>query len=156
MYLLASEVDKLCYFVLADGRTVPTDADLRLVCTPASEYDAFAFANAVMDGRREDALSILADYKLRRTDPLLILGDVVRTFCDLEGVASMTRDGASPAEISNTLRIHEYRVGLYRNCLRNTDPDRLRRAIDACYAADTALKLSPQGYTALERLICSL
>ncbi len=156
MYLLASEVDKLCYYTLASGRTEPTEADLRFVCTPASEYDAFAFANAVMEGRREDALAILADYKLRRTDPLLILGDVIRTYCDLAGVSAMTRDGATPAEISSVLRIHEYRVGLYLKSLRNTQPDRLRRALDACYAADAALKLSPQGYTALERLICSL
>lgn len=156
MYLLASEVDKLCYYVLANGRTEPTEADLRLVCTPASEYDAFAFANAMMEGRREDALSILADYKFRRTDPLFILGDVIRTFCDLESVSAMSRDSATPAEISSALRIHEYRVGLYQKSLRNISPDRLRRALDACYEADAALKLSPQGYTALERLICSL
>ena len=35
-------------------------------------------------------------------------------------------------------------------------PGALRNALDACTVADRTLKLSPQGYTALERLICSV
>ena len=156
MYLLSNEIDKLSWYVLSHGRTEATEADLRLVCTPVSEYDAFAFANAVMEGRQEAALAILYDYKLRRMDPIMILGDVIRVFCDLEGVYALSKNGASASEIASTMKIHEFRVGLYLKCLRGAPEVRLRRAIDACTDADASLKLSPQGYTALEKLICSI
>lgn len=156
MFSLANEIDKLSYYELSHGRNEATEKDLRLVCTPVTEYDAFAFANAVMEGKQDIALSILADYKLRRVDPLVILGDVIRVFCDMEGVRAMTADGASPQEIASSLKLHEFRVGLYQKSLRQASETRLQRAIAACIAADTSLKLSPQGYTALEKLICSI
>ncbi len=156
MFSLANEIDKLSYYVLSHGRTEATDTELRLVCTSVTEYDAFAFANAVMEGKQDVALAILADYKLRRVDPLVILGDVIRVFCDMEGVYAMTADGAAPQEIASALKLHEFRVGLYQKSLRQSSEVRLKRAISACVSADTSLKLSPQGYTALERLICSI
>lgn len=156
MFRLVNEIDKLSYYERAHGRTEATEEDLRLVCTPVTEYDAFAFANAVMEGRQDAALSILADYKLRRVDPLVILGDVIRVFCDMKGVQAMTNDGAAPTDIASTLKLHEFRVGLYQKSLRRASPTRLSRALEACVAADQSLKLSPQGYVALEKLICSI
>ena len=156
MFQLANEIDKLSFYERAHGRDTVSEADLRLVCTPVTEYDAFAFANAVMEGRQDTALAILSDYKFRRVDPLVILGDVIRVFCEMEGVRSMLADGASPKEIGTALKLHEFKVGLYQKSLRQTSEKRLRRAIDSCVAADATLKLSPQGYTALERLICSI
>ena len=133
-----------------------TEDDLKLVCTPITEYDAFAFANAVMEGRQDAALAILADYKLRRMDPIIIMSDVIRVFCEMESVRSMLADGASPREISAAMKLHEFKVGLYQKNLRSIPEKRLRRAIDSCVTADAAVKLSPQGYVALERLICSI
>lgn len=156
MFSLSSEVDKLSFYVLSQNRTQPTDADLRLVCTPASEYDAFAFANALMDGRRDTALAILSDYKFRRVDPIIILSDVIRVFCDMEAIFFLSKSGLSVPDIASQTKIHEFRVGLYLKSLNRTPDGRLRRAIDACAAADATLKLSPQGYTALERLICTV
>lgn len=156
MYQLANEIDKLSFYALAHGKTEVTEDDLRFVCTPVTEYDAFAFANAVMEGRQQAALDILADLRFRRVDPLMILGDVIRVFCDMESVSAMQADGATAQEIASALKLHEYRVGLYRKSLRQAQDGRLRRALDACAVADSALKLSPQGYTALEKLICSI
>lgn len=156
MFALSGEVDKLSFYVLSHNRTEATDADMRTVCTPAIEYDAFAFANAVMEGRREAALAILADYKLRRVDPIIILSDVIRVFCDMEVIDALWKEGTPPSEIASVTKIHEFRVGLYLKSLNRTPKERLRRAIDACADADATLKLSPQGYTALERLICAV
>ena len=156
MFRLANEIDKLSYYRRFHGMTDVTEADLQAVCTPVTEYDAFAFANALMEGRQDTALAILADYKFRRMDPLIILGDVIRVFCEMESVRAMLADGTGTKEISTVLKLHEFRVGLYQKSLRQTTEQRLRRAIDACIAADTSLKLSPQGYTALELLICSI
>ena len=156
MFILASEIEKLSYYTLAHGKTVATVEDMRTVCTPVSEFDAFAFANAIMDGRQDVALAILADYRFRRVEPLMILGDVTRVVCDMLAVRSMTNEGTPNAEIASTLKLHEFKVGLYQKSLRASSEKRLNRALEACSDADAALKLSPQGYTALERLICSL
>ena len=158
MFLLANEIDKLSFYVLSQGRIDATKADLHYVCTPVTEYDAFAFTNAIMEGRSDAALAILADYRLKRLDPLLILGDVIRVICEMIAVRAMTTEGTPTSEISTAFKppLHEYRVGLYQRSLRNTSEKRLQRALEACNIADSALKLSQNGYAALEKLICSL
>ncbi len=156
MFILAAEIDKLSYYVLSHDRTEATDADMHKVSTPATEYDAFAFTNAITENRTEAALAILADYRFRRVDPLMILGDVTRVICDMIAVRSMTQEGIPTADIAATLKMHEYKVGLYQKNLRNTSEERLTRALNACTAADRALKLSPTGYAPLEELICRL
>ncbi len=156
MFVLSNEIDKLSFYTLSHGRSVAEEADISLVCTPAAEYDAFAFTNAIMDGRNEDALAILADYRFRRVEPVIILGEVIRVISEMTLVRAMTAEGAPASEIASATKIHEFRVGLYQRSLRNAPSTRLQRALDACTAADATLKLSPQGYAALERLICSL
>ena len=161
MFELANEIDKLSYYTRYHNQTKATADNMRLVCTPAMEYDAFAFTNAIMEGRREAALGILADYRRRRYDPLIILGEVTQTICNMTAVYSMTAAGmptdAIAKELSSIRALNSpFKVGLYQKSLRGTNEARLRRALEACTTADTALKLSPQGYTALERLICSL
>ena len=156
MYVLASEIDKLSYYLHAKGKTQATAEDMRLVCTPVNEYDAYAFTNAIMENKPDVALAILADYRFRRIDPVIVLGDVTRVICETCAVRAMSRDGASAAEISAQLKLHEYKVGLYQKSLRNADDQRLERALRACCEADRSIKSAPQAYTALEELICKL
>lgn len=157
MYILASEIDKLSFYLLSHGQTEPTADALERVCTPANEYDAFAFTNAIMDGHPDVALGILAAYRFRRIDPLFILGDVTRVISEMVAVRAMTDDSVAVSDISAALKLHEYKVGLYQKSLRKITDARLRRALDACTDADTSFKLSPvKGYSVLERLICVL
>ncbi len=158
MFVLANEIDKLSYYTLAHGRREASEADIRTVCTAVSEYDAFAFTNAIMLGRQDVALGILSDYRHRRVDPLFILGDVTRVICEMIAVYAMTDEGASVSEISAAFlgKLHEYKIGLYQKSLRDTSRERLSRALEACEAADATLKSSQQGYAALERLICTI
>ena len=156
MFVLSNEIDKLSFYLLAHNKTVVTEEALHLVCISASEYDAFAFTNAIMENKQSIALEILSDYRFRRVDPIMILGDVIRVICEMVNVRALSAEGHPAAEIASLLKLHEFKVGLYQKSLRNTSPERLQRALDACLAADASLKLSPQGYTALERLICTL
>ncbi|MBQ8431807.1 MAG: DNA polymerase III subunit delta [Clostridia bacterium] len=156
MFVLANEIDKLSFYLRYHGQTEASEETMRLVCTPAIEYDAFAFTNAIMAGHQETALAILSDYRFRRVDPLMILGDVIKVIYDMIGVYAMTREGVPNTEISGALKLHEFRVGLYQKSLRQTNEKRLKNALRACEVADGALKLSPKGYAPLEQLICSL
>lgn len=156
MFTLANETDKLSWYVLAHGRTEATEADVQHVCCAVTEYDAFAFANAVMEGRREDALHILAQLKFRRVEPIFILGEITRVFCDLLAVKAMMQDSAPTAQIASVLKMHEYKAGLYQRASAAITWERLRAAVTLCAEADAALKSSAQGYQPLERVICAL
>ena len=156
MYILANEIDKLSFYLRYHGKTVADEESMRHVCTPINEYDTYAFTNAIMAGRSEEALAILADYRFRRADPIRILAEMAGTICDMAVIRAMTAEGAPINEICAAFKPawHEYRVGLYQKSLRQISEKRLRNAMEFCQEADRALKLSPQGYTALEQLIC--
>ena len=157
MFTLAGEIDKVSFYVLAKGRNLAAEEDVRTAAIPAMEYDAFAFTNAIMERRRADALDILSDLKLRRVEPLYILSEVSRVVCDLLAVRAMADGGRTVAEIGSELKMHEYRVGLYLKQARKTDLALLRNAVTAAEAADRALKRSAaDGYGVIERLICTL
>ena len=154
MFNLASETDKLAYFVLASGRTEITREDVMNVTIPASEYDAFAFTNAIGARRKEEALSILDDLRRRRADPLMIMGEISRTVCEMTSVALLNEDGLTGKEIAEVLKIHEYRVSLI---LKNRiKPAMCRYMTERCREADLELKSFSDGYSVLEKLICTI
>ena len=99
---------------------------------------------------------ILADDRFRRVEPVLVLNDVIRVICEMLSVRAMTAEGTPAAEIGATFKpaLHEYRVGLYQKSAARRTVEELQATVAACAEADTALKLSPQGYLVLERLIC--
>ncbi len=157
MLTLAGEIDKLCFYVLAHGRSAVTSEDIATVATACAEYDAFALTNALMARDTARALDVLAELKFRRVEPLLVLSEVIRAACDLLAVLLLTREGKTPAEISRQLKMHEFKTSLYCKQSASIGESGLRRMIAACTATDRALKSSSgQGYGALEQLICSL
>lgn len=156
MYALAAETEKLSYYVLQNGRNEVTREDIRLVSIGVIETDAYALANAVLDGRSEKALDALSVMKFQRVDPIIILSEVSRVICDMLSIKSMLERGLPQGEIARALKMNDYKVKLYANAVAAKPMARLKRALTMCADADLALKLSPQGYTAIERLICGL
>lgn len=156
MFTLSSEIEKLSYYLLSNGQNRFDRAAMELVCTPACEYDAFAFTNALMNREADRALYILQDYKFRRMEPIMILGSATQVICDMVAIKSCMDEGLPKEEIARITRLHEYRVGLYQKSLSRVDGKRLNEILDACLAADRSLKSSDSGYAPLERLICSL
>ena len=157
MFILAHEVDKISYYVLAEGRTEVTGQDIRTVAIASTEYDAFAFANALLESRQSDALSVLRTMKERRVEPILALSEITRVFCDLYTVFSLTDGGRTAQEIQKATKMHEYKVRLYQKSALSSGRQRLLRAVSLATEADMALKQSSvDGYAAIERLICAL
>ena len=157
MFVLASETEKLAYYVLGSGRTKVTSADVAKVATTELSIDAFALSNAILDGRYEDAMKALEVMKFRRIDPVIVMSEISGTVCDLLAVKSLQMEGASVSEINTLLRLRsEYRARLYMNAATDKSPKKLRRAVELCSEADLLLKQSAQSYVPIERLICSL
>lgn len=156
MYTLAGEVEKLSFYVIGNGRRNVTRDDVLNVSSAEIAVDAFTLANAILDGRSEDAINALSVMKFKRVEPVILLSEVSRVICDLISVKSLADGGCSLSEISSILKMNEYKVKLYAQGAASKSLKRLKNAVALCSEADIAIKLSPQGYIPLERLICSL
>ena len=156
MYTLSNETDKLAYYVLQNGRTAVTKQDVINVSIAEITTDAFTLANAILDGRSEDAINALAVMKFRRVDPVILLSEVSRVICDLISVKALLADGCSILEAASILKMNEYKTKLYAQGASGKSMERLKNAVALCAEADLSVKLSPQGYIAIEKLVCSL
>lgn len=154
MFTLSSETDKVSFYVLSHGRDEVTEADVENISISATEFDTFAFSNALTAGDRDGALRVLADMKFRRIDPIMIMSDIIANICNSLSVELLAADGLTSREISEKLTIHEYRVGLMMKSRRGVD--RLKIMLDKCRQADLDIKHSRNGYSVLESFICTI
>lgn len=155
MFSLASEIDKIACYALAHGRSEVTEDDVKTVATPATEFGAFAFANAISEGRRADALQILDDMKFRRIDPVIVMGEVIGTYSEMLMIKTLSDKGYSAPEIAAQLKMNEYKLARYLKSLRNVPTHRMHDTIRAAALADSELKSGAKSYAPLEKLICS-
>ena len=156
MFVLASEIEKLAYFVRANGRDALTAADVRGVASPQYTVNAFALSNAVLAGNYKEALEVLSVMKFERAEPTVVLGELSRTLCDMHAVRLLLDAGRTTKEIAEILKQNEYKVGLIVRAVFRVPTARIIRAVDLCAAADLSLKRSAGDYAAIETLICSL
>lgn len=156
MSLLSGELDKLAAAALARGMESISEELVHEICIKGSEDDAFALANAVMNGDRSVALRELAAARKRRDAAPMVLGSVSRQMSDMLAVAILFGDGLDKTEISKRLKIHEYKVGLIIAAVKDMEIGRLSAALERCREADVLLKTSKLDYIALERLVCTI
>lgn len=153
MMTLAGEIDKLAAYVLAHGRKQVTRDDIRRVCAATVEIDSFALANAVLRGDADSAMETLTEALARRERPEILLASITRVFCDLYAVRICVDAGMDKRAISQTLKMHEYKAGLYVSACRSRTSDSLARAVERCREADLKLKSTPlPGEVILARL----
>lgn len=153
MSVLASEIDKLTYYLKSVGREKLTEADVDLVSSESREIAAFDFANAILDGNAGRALSILSELRLRKEKPEIILSGITRVICDLCAVKALLESGASSQTVAQRLKMHSYKAGLYIKSASRTDSAKLRRLASICYDADIRIKTTPlDSYGVLDRL----
>lgn len=156
MFVLASEIEKLAYFVRAGGRNVLAADDVRSAASPQYSINAFALSNAILAGNYKDALEALSVMKFERAEPTVVLGELSRTLCDMHAVRLLLDAGRTTKEIAEILKQNEYKVGLTVRAVSRVSAARIIRAVDLCAAADLSLKRSAGDYAAIETLICSL
>ena len=156
MFTLASEIDKISYYLHWNGRNSATAEDVKNICSAEISSDSFALANAIVDGKSDKALDALAVMKFHRVDPVIVLGEVSKVICDLAAIKSLLGEGRSVSEISSALTMNEYKVKLYASGAAGKSMEKLKQALELCSQADMSLKNSALGYIALERFICAL
>lgn len=153
MSVLASEIDKLTYYLKSHGREKLTVDDVLLVSTESRDIAAFDFTNAILDGNTGQALSILTELRLRREKPEIILAGITRVICDLIAVKALLDSGAGSQAIAQRMKIHPFKAGLYIKSASRTDSAKLNRIAAICYDADIRIKSTPlDSYGVLDRL----
>lgn len=156
MFILSGELDKLAAYSLANGiSTVTADVVLEISSVTA-EDDSFALANAVLEGDRRRALSVLHIHKMHREKAHVILASVTKCICDMMTVSCLVAEGADKKTVVAKTKMHEYRAGLYMQAVAGSPPERLIAAARRCREADIKLKSTTLDYIALERLICTI
>ncbi len=155
MFKLANEIDKLCAFALYEGRTEVNAEDIKNVCIADTEFDTFALSDAIMEDRASDALSVLDYLKFKQTDPIIIFGEISKTFCDMLMIKRLSDDGMSPFDIGKSKLMNEYRAKIIAKKASKVSYEKLYKKIALCCEADRRLKLSSKDYSAIETLFCS-
>lgn len=156
MFTLSGETEKLAFYVLQNGRREVTADDVESVACSVLTADAYALANAILDGRYADAIGALNVMKFKRIDPIFVLPEVSRVICDLFTIKILQDDGKSLGDVSRILRMNEYKLKLYAASTASKSRESFERALLLCSEADLNLKNASNGYAAIERLICSL
>ncbi len=156
MFTLSGELDKIVAVALQRNINLVDEELVAEVTVSNEEDDAFALANAIMNGDRNKALAELSGCKKRQEKAPAVLGSVSRAVCDMLTVSTLLAAGLDKAEISRKMKMHEYRAGLYINAVRDSEPARLRAAADRLREADVLLKSTRLDYIALERFICTI
>ncbi len=154
MFTLSEEIRKISFYALSQGRNTVSVDDVKTVGVNSTEYDSFAFANAICGMQKDAALNILLDMKRKKLDPIIVMGEISRTVYNIVSVSLLLSDGLTLGEIAKVLGIHEYTVSIHAksaSSVRNP-----RRLLTLCKKADLEIKSGSDGYLALEKLICSM
>ncbi|MBQ4192979.1 MAG: DNA polymerase III subunit delta [Clostridia bacterium] len=155
MYRLEGEVSKIGAYAAARGADSVTVDDVNACIARTEEEDAFALANAVLAGDTAEALRILNLKKGRREEPSYVLAQVTKAIADLETASLFAAEGRDRIDFARTMKMNEYRAGLYYRAASQASPKRLAALTEAAVAADRAMKTGASGYLPIERLICS-
>lgn len=154
MSVLNSEVDKLCFAALSRGSATVTAADVREIASSTPESDTFALSNAILDRNKAGAFLALEEMKLRRIDPLVILGMMAKSYSELLNVMMLDGDGKESADIATALGMNPYRLKLYLSASRRFTRERASRILAELVRVDTGAKFGGvTGYTAIELFI---
>lgn len=157
MFTLANEIEKLAIYTRSQKRDQLLREDINNVCSAEMEYGAFEFSNAILEGRKGEALNILSVMKFKQVEPLMIMGELSGIFSDLLKIKIMLLSGKNNQEISSETGINIHKVGIYATSARRMELERLQRIVAMATETDLAMKYRfDSGYLNLEKLICSL
>jgi DNA polymerase-3 subunit delta len=160
MYPLKSETDKLIRFAQAEGRAEITKDDIDLLVAKKTETEAFELTNAILDRKYGKAIESLNKLRHLREEPVVVLGQIARHFCDLLPVGMALSSGLTDSfAVSKKTGMHEYKTRLVLNSLKkHEDPGGfIKKSLELCRDCDVKLKsTSLPDYGLIENLLFNI
>lgn len=133
------------------GEPYITVEDVQRVASSIPESETFALSNAILERNKRSAYLALEEMKLRRVDPLVIMGVMMKTYTDIANVSMMLKDGMETSDMAAATGMNPYRLKLYLSAARRFDGGRGVRILEELSRADVAAKFGGvSGYTAID------
>lgn len=154
MYRLLGEIKKIAAHTAARGSKTVTADDVYACVIRTDEEDAFRLANAVLEGNTAEALKCLNTKMRKKEDPIFLLSQITKVFADLATAAAFIADGRDKNDYAKSMKMNEYRAGIYYRAAMQANVKDISRAMERCRDADRQLKSGVAGYAPIERLIC--
>ncbi len=154
MFVLSNEIKKISAYVKFHGESFVKKEYVERVCASNLEINAFDFSNAILEADTDKAYLILSDMEKRKEKPIHIFSAVSKVISDLYAVKVLADSGQNDKEISGKLKIHEYKVSIYRKSAAKRSRERLKKLLSLCAETDVRLKsTSLSDYAVLDKLV---
>ena len=160
MYPLKNELDKLINFVKSEDRNIISREDIDLLIAKKIDMEAFELTNAILDKKYGKAMESLDKLKNLKEEPVNILGQISRYFCDLLAINFAINSGLPDNyAISKKTGIHEYKVKLTVSSLRRykNAVEFVNKSLNLCRECDVKIKSTQlPDYGLLENLLFNI
>jgi len=160
MYQLKNELDKLIRFAKSENRNIITREDIELLVSKKIDMEAFELTNAILDKKYGKAIESLDKLKNLKEEPVNILGQIARYFCDLLTVNMAISSGVTDNyAISKKTGLHEYKIKLTVNSLRKykNPSEFINKSLSLCRDCDIKLKSTNlPDYGLIENLLFNI
>ena len=154
MFVLSNEIEKVSAYVKFNGESFVKKEYVERICSSNLEINAFDFSNAILESDTDKAYLILSDMERRKEKPIHIFGAVAKVISELYSVKVLAESGQNDREISAALKIHEYKVGIYKKSAARKSRERLKKLLSLCAETDVRLKsTSLSDYAVLDKLV---
>ena len=148
------KMKKLSALAHARGLAAITPEEVAEVCSSTPECDTFALSNAILERNKRLALDALHEMRSRRLDPLIIMGQMSKTYSELLSVVMLLSDGQSQSEIESVTKINGKRLWFFVKAAKSFTPEGVSGIISELCRIDAASTLGGvNGYTAIELFI---
>ena len=148
---LVNDLEKLSLF--AGDRPVSAE-DVRRLTPAAADTNVFAFVDAVVERRGDEAVRRLTGLLFAGQPPPVLLAMLARGFRQLVLYSDLAAAGARPEEIARRLNVRpEWRVQRLREQAARYRPQRLATIYDRILAADRSIKRGEADETAALELL---
>ncbi len=149
MYVLKGEIDKLC----AVCESVSKE-EIEKYCCSNIEYQTFDLSEALSGGNAKKVKEIFLNLKLKKADPLVIMGTLTKNFYDMLLAKEARKEGISSAVLAKDFSMNAWAAEKRMRSAAGVTSQYLEKAIYECSECDKKLKsFSADQYAHIELLL---
>ncbi len=149
MYILKGEIEKLCAVCESIGK-----AEIEKYCCSNVEYQTFDLSEALSSGNVARVKEIFLNLKLKKADPLMIMGTLTKSFYDLLIAKEAKKEGVSSSQLAKDMAMNPWVAEKRMKTASNVKKEYLENAVTLCAECDRKLKsFSADQYSHIELLL---
>lgn len=153
--LLSGEIAKLAAYV--EDRESIGAADIEAIATRTAESTVFVMADAISEGRAQEAFSLLNVLLAAGEARIGILAMITRHYRQLMHLCAMREERVSQAQMARQLGVPPFAVGKLLKQTGKRTYQQMKECVELCVRADYDIKRGAiQEEAALERLMLVL